>query len=412
MVWVFVDLVSISAQSFCQHARINLAEGNMIEASANSRVRSCALSSPSFLILASVVCALGMWLYLLRVVIPNRVLNAAIHGRPRGSLSDLYPRWLGARELLLRGRNPYSDSVTREIQAGFYGRPLDPSRPDDLKDEPRFAHPLYVVFILAPTVGLPFEIVQTSFFWIFLAITMASVPLWLRVLKWRPSWPTQVSLILLTIGSPAVMQGLKLCQLSLLVAALIVAAMVLLTSDRLIAAGALLALATIKPQLVCLLLLWLAFWTASDWKHRYRLALSFVVTMTALEFASEVYLPHWFPLFWQAIREYQRHTSTASMIDRMISPLVGTAIALLSLAMAGLIGWKGRVQPADSPAFARVLSMVLAVTALVAPPSAPYNQVLLLPAVLLLVRGRGEIWQGGIAGQFLIALTVFATGWP
>jgi hypothetical protein len=131
-----------------------------------------------------------------------------------------------------------------------------------------------------------------------------------------------------------------------------------------------------------------------------------------LELASEVYLPHWFPLFWQAIREYQRHTSTASMIDRMISPLVGTAIALLSLAMAGLIGWKGRVQPADSPAFARVLSMVLAVTALVAPPSAPYNQVLLLPAVLLLVRGRGEIWQGGIAGQFLIALTVFATGWP
>src|SRR5258706_1616260 len=159
----------------------------MIEASANSRARSCALSSPGFLILASVVCALGMWLYLQRVVIPNRVLDAAIHGRPRGNLSDLYPRWLGARELLLRGRNPYSDSVTREIQAGFYGRPLDPARPDDLKDEPRFAHPLYVVFILAPTVGLPFEIVQTSFFWIFLAITMASVPLWLRVLKWRPS---------------------------------------------------------------------------------------------------------------------------------------------------------------------------------------------------------------------------------
>src|SRR6195256_3507721 len=102
----------------------------MIEVSANSRARSCVLSSPSFLILASVVCALGMWLYLQRVVIPNRVLDAAIHGRPRGNLSDLYPRWLGARELLLRGRNPYSREINLETQQGYYGRVLDVSRAD------------------------------------------------------------------------------------------------------------------------------------------------------------------------------------------------------------------------------------------------------------------------------------------
>src|SRR5882762_6564981 len=113
----------------------------MIEASANSRARSCALSSPSFLILASVVCALGMWLYLQRVVIPNRVLDAAIHGRPRGNLSDLYPRWLGARELLVNHRDPYSEDVTREIQVGYYGRPLDPARHEDPKDRQGFAYP-------------------------------------------------------------------------------------------------------------------------------------------------------------------------------------------------------------------------------------------------------------------------------
>jgi len=210
-----------------------------------------------------------MWFYLQRIVIPHQMAEAAIHGRPRGNLSDLYPRWLGARELLLHGRDPYSDDITSEIQAGYYGRPLDPSRPEDPKDEQRFAYPVYVVFILAPTIGLPFEIVQNGFLWILLGITIASVPLWLGILKWKPRWPTQCSLILLTVGSPAVLQALKLRQLSLLVAGIVVIAMALLTSDRLSAAGILLALATIKPQLVWLLILWLALWTAADWKRRY-----------------------------------------------------------------------------------------------------------------------------------------------
>ena len=60
-------------------------------------------------------------------------------------LSDLYPRWLGARELLLHHRDPYSPEVTREIQIGYYGRPLDPSRPQDPRDQQGFAYPAYVV---------------------------------------------------------------------------------------------------------------------------------------------------------------------------------------------------------------------------------------------------------------------------
>lgn len=147
-----------------------------------------------WMVLVAAVCAAGMMLYLQRVVIPRQVADAAVHGRPRGNLSDMFPRWLGARELLLRGRDPYSAEVTREIQAGYYGHPLNPSRPDDPKDEQRFAYPVYVVFVLAPTVGLPFEIVQRGFFWIFLLITIASVPLWLRILKWRPPGWTQISL--------------------------------------------------------------------------------------------------------------------------------------------------------------------------------------------------------------------------
>ena len=247
-----------------------------------------AFYEPFCLVLAAALCAAGMWIYASRVLIPYQKFDAAAHGRPRGNLSDLYPRWVGARELLLRGRDPYSAEVAREIQAGYYGRPLDRTRPNDPSDEQGFAYPVYVVFCLAPTIELPFATVQTSFFWILLVLTSASTLLWLRVLRWSAPLRTQVSLLALTLGSLAVMQGVKLQQISLLVAGLLAIAMALLVTDHPVAAGVLLALATIKPQLVLLLLCWLAIWTLADWRRRYRWALSFLATMAVLTAASEI----------------------------------------------------------------------------------------------------------------------------
>ena len=113
---------------------------------------------PFFVTLAlAVVASASTWFYVNRILRAQQIADAAIHDRPRGNLSDLYPRWLGARELLQHGRNPYSAEITREIQQGYYGRPLDPARADDPKDQQGFAYPVYVVFLLAPTVDLPFR---------------------------------------------------------------------------------------------------------------------------------------------------------------------------------------------------------------------------------------------------------------
>src|SRR5271166_3535594 len=134
--------------------------------------------------LLAILCLIGMWEYTDRVLIPHQMLDAAAHGRPRGNLSDLYPRWIGARELLLHGRDPYSDVVTREIQVGYYGRTLDLSRPEDPRDQAGFAYPVYVVFSLVPTIRWPFPIVQKGFFWLLVVLTSASTLLWLRFLQW------------------------------------------------------------------------------------------------------------------------------------------------------------------------------------------------------------------------------------
>ena len=230
----------------------------------------------------AIVCAAGMWTCTDRVLIRYQTADAASHGRPRGNLSDLYPRWVGARELLLHGRDPYSAEVAREIQTGYYGRPLDLARPDDPRDLAGFAYPVYVIFLLAPTIQLPFAVVQVGFFWLLVVLTCGSALLWLRILRWRlPAW-AQICLVALTLGSWCVLQGLLLQQMSLLVAGLVAIAIALLVADYAVAAGVLLALATIKPQLVALLLVWLVAWVAADWRRRYRLAVSFLATMAVL----------------------------------------------------------------------------------------------------------------------------------
>jgi hypothetical protein len=114
----------------------------------------------------------------LGILVPFERAEEGRSGSSRGNFSDLYPRWIGARELLLYGHDPYSPEVTREIQVGYYGRALDPARAADPKDEQRFVYPLYIVFFLVPFVHLPFEVVRYIFTLLLAALAAWAVSLW------------------------------------------------------------------------------------------------------------------------------------------------------------------------------------------------------------------------------------------
>src|SRR5579864_7987541 len=179
----------------------------------------------SYFVIGALLLSAAMWIWVQSIAVPHQQAESAERGTPRGNLSDLYPRWLGARELLLHKRDPYGQDITREIQIGYYGRVLDPTRPNDPKDQQAFAYPLYVVLILAPTVGLPFATVHRAVFWLFGLLTALSVPLWLHTLGWRISLTSKTIWILLTLSCFPAIQGLKLQQLTVLVAALLAAAL-------------------------------------------------------------------------------------------------------------------------------------------------------------------------------------------
>jgi len=363
-----------------------------------------------FLLLA-IVCAAGTWTYAGRVLIPHQISDSGARGRPRGNLSDLYPRWIGARELLLRGRDPYKADVTREIQTGYYGRALDASRPGDPIDQQGFAYPVYVVFYLAPTLRLDFAIVQRAFFWILVFLTAASVLLWLRVLGWRVSYPAQSAIVALSLGNLTVLQGLKLQQLSLLVAAMCAAAVALLVAGRPLLAGMVLALATIKPQLVLPLLLWLGIWSLGDLRRRYRWTAAFLIVLTILCAASEWVLPHWLGRFWRAIGEYWQYTQATPMLEAMLGRSAGRLLEILLAAITVLFCYRRRKPAEASGAFQTSSSLVLALTVISVPTFSLYNQVLLIPAILLIARDRRTIWAGSLVGRVLLILVAGLLAW-
>jgi hypothetical protein len=356
-----------------------------------------------------------MWFYVDQILVRYQLADAAEHGRPRGNLSDLYPRWLGARELLLHGRNPYSREINLETQQGYYGRVLDASRPDDPKDQQAFAYPVYVVFILALLIKFSFHDVQIVFSWLLIGLTAGSVLLWLRALRWRLP-PLAVAIaIVLTLGSVPAVQGIKLQQLSLLVAALLAASGACAAGGYLFSGGVLLALATIKPQLAWPVIAWLFVWALSDWKARRRFLVGFTATMGVLLVGAEIVLPGWWRMFLQAVRQYRQYTQNESVLDQLFNWMVGrfggNVLAVLAVLMCGLVLWTVRKQPASSPEFGSALALVLALTVLIVPMYAPYNQVLLLPAILSLVRDRSALILESRAARIVYAATAFALAW-
>ncbi len=356
--------------------------------------------------------AASMWFYVVRVLVPYQRADAAAHQRPRGNLSDLYPRWLGARELLLHHLNPYSPEVTREIQVGYYGRELDPHREGDPKDQQAFAYPAYVAFLLAPTLRLPFEAVMTGFKWVLILLTGASVFLWLSAIDWHPGVAIKWMLVILSLGSFPAIQGFKLQQLSLVVAALIAGWAALLVSKHFFAAGVLLSISTIKPQLVLPLMLCLLLWTVSDWSHRQRFFWGFVLGMAALVGGAEIVLPEWIGNFLAATRDYRRYTGGRSLLDTLLSPSVGRVASVAALLLLLAAAWRLRRAEVGSREFSLLLATALAVTLIVIPMFAPYNQLLLLPAVLLLSRYWPELWNKGALSKVACVLTVAIVGWP
>ncbi len=365
------------------------------------------------LILALLV-AIGTSYYYFDLLIPRSRLRDVANemGGPYGFGGDFYPIWLTGRALLFHGTNPYTPEMTRAIQTGLFGRPMDPRRPADPPTDFRaFAYPLYVDLLATPLLPFRFEVVRIVMGVLLPVLTAGSLLLWLRAFRLQLSSGALAAAILLFLVSYPVLEGLYAQQVGLLVGSALAFAVASIVRGRLVLAGVLLAMASVKPQLVWLIILGLLLWAAGDWTRRKGLALGFVSTMALLFFTSQYVLPGWLGGWWHSMVGYSHYT-LPPLSQLVLGPFLGTVAGVGMLAFASAICWTTRREPPTSARFSLAVSFVLAATVIVEPTGgAVYDHVVLIPAILWLGSRRAEILNGSRPLRVLALVAVFAIGW-
>ncbi len=364
----------------------------------------------SLLLLVSLLVCFGAWRWAGHVLVPANTFAAQRSQVPIGNNSDLYPPWIAARELLLHRRDPYSAAVTEEIQRGFYGWPLDPAQANNPPNQAMFAYPAYVVFLLAPTVTAPFTLVATFAKWFALASIAVSVPLWSHAIGVRVRVVHVLSAIVLALSAYPSMLEFYMQNLTALVALVLALACAASVRGWFILCGFLLALSTIKPQISAVFVVSLLIWVSGDWKARRRLAFSFSLTLFLLGFGAELLLPGWPWEFVAALHRYWHYTANPSGL-RMFFP--APVAWILSGALVGALFWavwRRRKPIAGSSDFGWLLALASAVTVVIAP-IALYNQVLLVPALLIVTAQRELIRPRGFVVRGLAKAPLACLGW-
>jgi hypothetical protein len=101
---------------------------------------------------------------------------------------------------------------------------------------------------------------------------------------------------------------------------------------------------------------------------------------------AQLVLPGWLRMFADAIGQYHRYTQNQSVLVWSFGSIAGRILEAVSVLVCALCLWRVRREPAASAAFGQALGLVLALTVVIVPMFAPYNQVLLAPAILSLLR--------------------------
>jgi len=344
------------------------------------------------------------------------VLAAKRLAGPYAFGADIYPIWLTSREWRQERRDLYSPAITREIQIGLFGRPLDARIPTDPPTDYRtFAYPAYCDLLFWPASELPFATFRIVWTALLATLIAAAVFCWTQALSWRVSWTWLAIIVLLTICSYPELEGLYAGQLGLLVGFLLAASLLAIARDHLVLAGFLMAITTIKPQMTLLAIMYLFFWSMSDWRQRSRFSLSFFATMFLLIAASLAVWPHWIPSWLGVVRGYDRY-STPPLISELLGPTLGPhggiALIVVALIVAVVLGWYLRGAATGSDQFWMALSLLLAITTIaLLPGQSVFDHVILLPGIFMLA----SRWQSHYSSPIFRTLLAVGTAvllWP
>ena len=294
--------------------------------------------------------------------------------------NDFFVRWLGGREYLLHGTNPFERSVAEKAQQTMFGRLTTPQD----KDQAYFAYPLYTLYLFWPLSLLPYAWAQAIWMTLLQFMLLGSTALAIRLARWRPpGWLFVLSLfwsLLFYNGARAVLLG----QFSIVVGLFLMLALWAIEGRRDGRAGLCLALTTIKPQMVILPLAFLLLWALA--RRRWRILGSFALSMIILIGSSMLLVPSWPLDFVRNAIAYSDYVAFGTPLENLLHYLLpGGVAAPLNIVLSAVFflallpGWWRALgqNSGQGGEYTWALQSTLIVGALVAFRSATANQIIL-----------------------------------
>lgn len=345
------------------------------------------------------------FIFLLIVIIGSATWMNYQYVSQNMGMNKFVPRWQGTRTFLLEGTNPFSEEATNEIQRTVYGRL---ARSDE--DPGYFVYPFYSIIFYAPFALIENHQTALALWMTLLEFALAGIlVVSLLLVDWRPTILMILILFLYTFlwyhGIRPVISG----NVSILVAFFVTGAMLAIRSNQDAVGGILLAITTIKPQMVVILCIFILVWSIV--KGRWRIVWTFLGSLAFLIVTGSLFFQDW---MLENIRQIIRYNevmviSTPSAIllnwvpgvgKQMGWILTGVMVALL------LIEWRSSFGK-DERWFTWTAMVTLTASTLIGIYTTLENFILMYPAIMLILATWDKRW--GLLGKWLIVIFLFTT---
>jgi hypothetical protein len=326
--------------------------------------------------------------------------------------NDFLARWNGAHFWVVEHVSPYAEQVGLSTQQIVYHHPANPALGEDKN---LFVYPFYSLIFFGPFGALDYPAARAGWMTLLECSLVAVLALSLKLSGWKASLSEVFGLILFSLFWYPGVRTLILGQFSGVNAVLILASLVLIRSEKDIAAGLLLALSTSKPQMVFLIIPFCLIWGAST--RRWKLVISLLGGIALLIAGSMVYLPRW-PIEWFGqMLDYPTYTGRIGTVIAIIAGSIPSASAVLSIGLYALLGfwlaWEWyRAWGKGDRHFLWTALLTLVISNFIAFRTATPHYVLFLPILLMVFKEFGERWgRPGRAITWTVLVLLFAALW-
>ncbi|MPM52755.1 hypothetical protein SDC9_99517 [bioreactor metagenome] len=356
--------------------------------------------------------AKNQWLYIsLFTILAFSLLTLANYQfastNPGGN--DFLVHWMGTRNFVTEGTSPYSDETALNIQTLIYGRAAQEG-----EHEMRVAYPLYSIFLFLPFALIKDYVLARALWMSVLEISLVLITiLSLRLTFWkvRPLWLAGFLLfvILSYHGARPLINGNAIIVITLFV----LLALMCIRNGKDEAAGILLALSTIKPQNVILLVAFVLLWAIFN--KRTKIIAYFLGSMFLLVGFATVLIPDWFVQDFREILRYPSYNPPLSL-GAAVAAKFGGVGQRLSYVITGVLTtlllfewWLGRF--ADTKRFLWLAFLTIAISQWIGISTDPGNFILLYPGMFFCFamidarwKGKSKLFIGILLGVLLVGL--------